>query len=88
MNSIKNKLNSEIIFIFYWYPNGGLPYFIFSVGMQQKFRIIKKKSFICLNSEIIFIFYWYPNGGLPYFIFLVGMQQKFRIIKKKKLHLF
>ena len=24
MNSSKNKLNSEIIFIFHWYPNGGL----------------------------------------------------------------
>ena len=27
MNSNKNKLNSEIIFIFKWYSNGGLIYF-------------------------------------------------------------
>ena len=27
MNSRKNKLNSEIIFIFKWYSNGGLIYF-------------------------------------------------------------
>ena len=24
MNSNKNKMNSEIIFIFHWHPNGGL----------------------------------------------------------------
>ena len=28
MNSNKNKLNSEIIFIFYWYLNRSMIYFI------------------------------------------------------------
>ena len=58
MNSSKNKLNSEIIFIFHWYPNGGFVFIFQFIFDFMLFCFGVMKIFYIKNILLkIFLFY-------------------------------